>query len=165
MHKTSFEISDCPVIFDGYTDGAHWNGWACPWFDKETAMYVMHEWREFSLAAYDETHDKFVFYADDGTDPEEFKGQDVIIDNKPIHLYPIGNGCWVWDDIAEHQAESSKIVWDYLRREYFHLSGKTLGIVYRGILSEINGYMSERELIIYTDAFVRGYETREYTTL
>lgn len=33
MHKTAFEISENIAIYDGYTDGTHWNGWACPWWN------------------------------------------------------------------------------------------------------------------------------------
>ena len=36
MHESAFEIDDNIAIYDGYTDGTHWNGWACPWFTKET---------------------------------------------------------------------------------------------------------------------------------
>lgn len=38
MHESAFEIDDNIAIYDGYTDGTHWNGWACPWFTKETAL-------------------------------------------------------------------------------------------------------------------------------
>lgn len=38
MHESAFEIDDNIAIYDGYTDGTHWNGWACPWFTKETAI-------------------------------------------------------------------------------------------------------------------------------
>lgn len=43
MHESAFEIDDNIAIYDGYTDGTHWNGWACPWFTKETAKeYIKH---------------------------------------------------------------------------------------------------------------------------
>lgn len=90
MHKTAFEIDDNIAIYDGYTDGTHWNGWACPWFTRD-----------------------------------------------------------------------SKTVWNYLRSTYFYLNSKELYIIYHGILSEINGYMTMRELELYTDAFVRGYEAHK----
>ena len=40
MHESAFEIDDNIAIYDGYTDGTHWNGWACPWFTKETALEI-----------------------------------------------------------------------------------------------------------------------------
>ena len=40
MLESAFEIDDNIAIYNGYTDGTHWNGWACPWFTKETALEI-----------------------------------------------------------------------------------------------------------------------------
>lgn len=167
MHESAFEISDNIAIYDGYTNGTHWNGWACPWFTKETALEIADAYNALipddkARAIYNETEDTFIFYGYDEAEPEEFKGKDFIINGKTLHLYPIGNGSWVWDDIAEYQTKESKIVWDYLRNTYFCIGSEELHIIYHSILSEINGYMTTKELQLYTDAFVRGYEVRKY---
>lgn len=36
MFKGKFQIEDGP-IYEGYTNGNHWNGWACPYFTREAA--------------------------------------------------------------------------------------------------------------------------------
>lgn len=173
MHESAFEINDNIAIYDGYTDGTHWNGWACPWFTKETALEIadahnalMNEFNALlpnnkAYAIYNKTEDTFIFYGYDEAETEEFKGEDFTINGKTLHLYPIGNNCWIWDDIADFQTRDSKTVWNYLRSTYFYLNSKELYIIYHGILSEINGYMTMRELELYTDAFVRGYEAHK----
>lgn len=166
MHKSAFEIDDNIAIYDGYTDGTHWNGWACPWFTKETALEIADDYNVLMpddkvRTIYNETEDTFIFYGYDEAETEEFKGKDFTINGKTLHLYPVGNGCWIWDDVADSQTKDSKTVWNYLRSTYFYLNSKELYIIYHGILSEINGYMTMRELELYTDAFVRGYEAHK----
>ena len=106
MFKSKFQIEDGP-IYEGYTKGNHWNGWACPWFTKETALEIadahnalMNEFNALlpnnkSYAIYNETEDTFIFYGYDEAETEEFKGKDFTINGKTLHLYPIGNGCWI----------------------------------------------------------------------
>ena len=72
MHESAFEIGDNIAIYDGYTDGTHWNGWACPWFTKETALEIadahnalMNEFNALlpnnkACAIYNKTEDTFI---------------------------------------------------------------------------------------------------------
>lgn len=45
--KGRFRLGDDPTIFEGYTEGRHWNGWACPFFSEiEFAKIRLRLWRD-----------------------------------------------------------------------------------------------------------------------
>ena len=95
MFKSKFQIEDGP-IYDGYTNGNHWNGWACPWFTKEVADQIATEVNAdapYCTMHYDKANDAFVYKA---------KGDDECIYKANTQgLYPIGNGDWRWDNLRE----------------------------------------------------------------
>lgn len=70
----------------------HWNGFARPWFTMEEAL-KMNEWlSDFDDSiVYDEERDLF-YTTYDPEYREEFVGRDI----DGYHLYPIGNGSWMW---------------------------------------------------------------------
>lgn len=100
MHESAFEINDNIAIYDGYTDGTHWNGWACPWFTKETALEIadahnalMNEFNALlpnnkAYAIYNKTEDTFIFYGYDEAETEEFNcdrfASDLLYDIQSI---------------------------------------------------------------------------------
>lgn len=97
-----------PTVFDGYTKGESWNGFACPYFTREQGLRIVQMWNEVGVemaqpghcplaAWFDEATDTFVFPMADATslDAEEidrFPG----IDAEGLHLYPIGTAGWTW---------------------------------------------------------------------
>lgn len=157
MKKSLFNIDGFEAIFEGYTDGRHWNGWACPWFTKKVANEIMRINNESYCGVayqirYDEEQDAFI--QEEGYDePYVIKGYDI----DGLHLYPIGNAYWVWDDIAEYQSEQTKKLMEYLLDEYFWLTFEQLHDVYYGICQEINGYMSDDDVKIFADGFMAAY--------
>lgn len=160
MHKSLFTIDGFYAIFEGYTDGRHWNGWACPYFTKEIAENIMHinnayytfgEWQ----MRYDEEQDAFIREYED-EEPEVFKGYDI----DGLHLYPIGTCCWIWDDLADYQNDQSKMVMEYLQDVYHYLDCEQLYECYYGIIGEINGYMTDKEVKIFADGFMTAYDVR-----
>ena len=99
MFKSKFQIEDGP-IYDGYTNGNHWNGWACPWFTKEVADQIAMEVNAdapYCTMHYDKVNDAFVYKAN-GDDECVYKANEK-------GLYPIGNGYWRWDDLSEMESE------------------------------------------------------------
>lgn len=158
LHKTLFTIDGFEAIFEGYTDGSYWNGWACPWFTKEVGLKIAKLNNEVNnidyFMAYNERTDSFIKLNDD--EPEIFQGQDI----DGMHLYPIGNACWVWDDIADYQSEQSKKLMAYLQEEYPYLNCKKLYDVYYGVIQEIDGYMTDKQVKIFADGFMVGYDWR-----
>lgn len=96
MLITAFTINDWDRAFEGYTNGEHWNGWACPRFNKEVGLklieYMKNEaglnWNHF----YDEAHDCFVIARyDDADRTVEFN----------YHLYMMQADHSRYDDIGE----------------------------------------------------------------
>lgn len=166
LHKSLFTIDGIDAIFEGYTDGTHWNGWAKPWFTKKVADNIMRIINKNNCAEvngdimyYVEktdmiVYDKSALDPDDEEINEHFQGKDI----GGKHLYPIGNMCWVWDDIADYQSEQSKKLMAYLQDEYYWIKYEHLYDVYYGILREIDGYMSDGEVQIFADGFVAAYE-------
>ena len=132
MKKSLFNIDGFDAIFEGYTSGRHWNGWACPYFTKEVAESIMKVNNKIAgedcPMSYDAKTDTFSRYYDEDSN-DEFQGEDI----NGMHLYPIGTCCWIWDDLADYQSEQSKKLMEYLREEYFWLDCEQLHDVYYGI--------------------------------
>lgn len=89
------QLADSERVFPAWLDPSiRWNGWACPWFSRSVAEFLLDstcdefggEWR------YDEEGDYFASW-DDICAEERFYGQDVAVAG---HMYPIGYGCWIW---------------------------------------------------------------------
>lgn len=96
MVQTVAYIEDGPR-FPCYAEARTWNGWACPWFAKEVADKIM-EWNNEGrpdnlLLTYNAETDTYSVPAQE----EYYKGVDVWISGQYVHLYPIGNSCWIWD--------------------------------------------------------------------
>jgi hypothetical protein len=87
-------------IFDGFTLGETWNGWACPYFTLEQAHRVVEAHRaQGGKAWYDETQDLFVFgFREDEVDAFPVE---MVEGHK---LYAIGAGCWIWEEAVEEVA-------------------------------------------------------------
>ena len=159
MRKTLFTIDGFDAIWEGYTDGTHWNGWAKPWFTKEVAEDVMRVNNESYCDVayqmrYDESQDAFIREEPEYDEPYVVEGCDI----DGMHLYPIGNMCWVWDDLADYQSDQSKMVMEYLREEYPYLNSTQLYDCYYGIIGEIDGYMTDKEVQIFADGFMAAYD-------
>ena len=97
MQWTNVAISDLEsrpeCVHRAYIDPEDtWNGWACPYFEKpevERMAAWLHDFDD-SLV-FDETADTFTTTYDPDA-PESFAGIDI----DGMHLYPIGNGSWIW---------------------------------------------------------------------
>lgn len=99
-------------VFSGYTNGSKWNGWANPWFTKETAQAVLQSFKDASgyvLTSYDEANDRFTYRTtDDHPDETQLMhGKVFQIEGRPLTLYHFGM-CWTWDDMQDHPDESDQ---------------------------------------------------------
>jgi hypothetical protein len=102
--RSFFTIDGGPVV-EGYTYRGHWNGWAVPFFNKEQADRVAIAYKGRYLPAQDAyqfSGDGYPLTKDTkDEDTDIFPGEDLVIDGNTLHVYPIGGGCWCWDDEAE----------------------------------------------------------------
>lgn len=102
MRPAKFKIESLGYeIFDGFTKGEDWNGWACPYFTFDQAQKVLRQFnrlREITwskdLAFYDSGSDSFIFPVDYENEPELFE---AIVENGQ-KFYPLGTFCWIWED-------------------------------------------------------------------
>ena len=160
MRKSLFTIDGFEAIWEGYTDGMHWNGWAKPWFTKEVGMAIVRVSNKINdeehQASYNADTDTFIFASGYDGETDEIKGYDI----DGLHLYPIGNGFWIWDNIAEYQSDQTKKLMEYLLEEYFWLGCENLYAVYYGICQEIDGYMTDKEVKIFADGFMTAFDKR-----
>ncbi len=84
-------------VFDGYTAGEEWNGWACPYFTYDQACRIVEAHRRHGWEAhYDPVKDEFVFsFERDGLpDPDAFPAVHIGEDK----FYPIGAFGWIWSE-------------------------------------------------------------------
>ena len=110
MRKTKFNICDDERIYEGYTDGTLWNGWACPWFTKEVTEQIMQDLnKEGVKTEYDEERDSYIVHQADDID-DVFDGVDVSTEDGFKHLYPIGAWCWIWDEVQVEDFEDEEYV-------------------------------------------------------
>lgn len=87
-------------VFEGFTDGSLWNGWACPYFTYEIATRTLqlseangYQWH------YDEGTDMFsVRHVDDPEDfePDAFGSITIRVGDREITVYAIGAHSWTW---------------------------------------------------------------------
>jgi hypothetical protein len=85
--------------FEGWTDGEFWNGWAMPFYDRDTASEVA---KAVSLTgrkgSYDADRDAFDFQDPNNPDDvETFVGMEIETGSGSHHVYPIGSGSWIWE--------------------------------------------------------------------
>jgi len=87
VRKGRFSI-DGGEIFEGYTDGATWNGFAMPMFTREVAERVIDKYNN-----YDGQPGGYTGYP--------FNDPSIVVDpdtKKAILVYGIGSGGWVWEE-------------------------------------------------------------------
>ena len=104
LHKSQFSLDDRDETFEGYTAGHTWNGWACPYFTAAVAQQLVDLWTKAESAtlhaSYDAISDTYSFLDEDGMDePDTYRVEPHEVEGQIAILYPIGNGCWCWDEI------------------------------------------------------------------
>ena len=97
MRKTKFQIHD-DKVFEGYSDNSNWNGFANPYFDKETYKQIVSYYIEKCEEIKDEEDKKLNIESWDEykIDFKKHKGF-VINEDSPnaINVYGMGYGlCW-----------------------------------------------------------------------
>jgi hypothetical protein len=118
--KANFTL-DSDKQFSGFTRGETWNGFACPYFTFEVATqlaidYVAgNDYHDHTVGKYrweyDRVKDAFVFYDPNDEDyckdendeyvPYSCEGMDIVCEGKTYHVYDIGCGAWVWDEVEK----------------------------------------------------------------
>jgi hypothetical protein len=82
------------VVLPCFRDGAVWNGWGMPRFDKETALKIVSLMPDLS---YNEATGiiplQFV-----GEDPEDYRPHTITCEGEETVVYEIGGG-WTWDSV------------------------------------------------------------------
>jgi hypothetical protein len=101
FEKARFNIDAIPdTVFEGYSDGDTWNGFACPYFEKDVAEHVLRaSVRNGYSWTYDADRDAFIVRSiQDPPDyePEEFLGQSIMVNGQKITVYGIGAYFWIW---------------------------------------------------------------------
>lgn len=98
FNQATFSL-DGEGAFNGYHDiSEHWNGWACPYFDRSTAVAVLEWLKESSPETWEykhhESEDVFelIDIMDGDTEGIRYKGVEI----NGVTMYPIGSWylCW-----------------------------------------------------------------------
>lgn len=110
-------LSQAVNLFEGFTFGDRWNGFATPLFTKDVAERVM-QWIYGNPGSknlgYDAEQDAFVGllegnYSDIDNPTEDeidvWLGEDIVVEGRTIRVYAIGSWCWVWDEMADYGDE------------------------------------------------------------
>lgn len=105
FEKALFGLDGWEEQYGGYTAGQHWNGWACPYFEKAVAEKILTEY--VAAAAddviwwYDPEHDAFYLNSSE-TDPDlndMWSPNHIKVDGVELVVYAIGAQSWIWDKI------------------------------------------------------------------
>lgn len=87
----------------GYTQGMRWNGWAMPVFDQEGIDRIREVFGSDEMS-YDEKRDVLILDLGEDVDDEcrfeEYEGFDIYVNGEIKHVYAIGSGSWVWDEVT-----------------------------------------------------------------
>src|SRR5262245_44844573 len=99
--RAIFRIDGVDYTLAGWTFGDHWNGWACPAFEREAAdllikgLQAQPNWR--GAAYFMKSSDSFVIIeADDANGRMEWSGHDILTEEGSRHVYSIGSNYWCW---------------------------------------------------------------------
>jgi len=90
VHVSIDNYVSIPALID---PDERWNGWACPWFAADDVPLIQQTLDLFDQGEtieYDSDDDAYFIRVD--CIEERYYGKDI--DGQ--HLYPIGNGLWVW---------------------------------------------------------------------
>lgn len=104
--KSYFNIDMNNEFYEGYSDpNFRWNGWACPYFEKEVADYIASivTDNETCILEYNEEQDKYFYTVMEGGEIIETDYFEKRIINTPEgikEVYPIGSCNWIWDDYS-----------------------------------------------------------------
>src|SRR5262245_41978657 len=100
--RAVFRIDGIEGTFKGWTFGEHWNGWACPCFEKEEAdrlikgLQEQPQWK--GTAYYARQCDSYiVIEADDADGGHTWEGADILTEEGSRHIYAIGSSFWCWE--------------------------------------------------------------------
>ncbi len=101
--RSSFSMDALEGIFEGYSDGETWNGWACPYFEYLEAERVLTASEKNGFVwSYDASHDRFIVRLakdDPAVDaPETFEARTIGVGNTTIKVYPVGAYFWIWEE-------------------------------------------------------------------
>jgi hypothetical protein len=96
MNQSEFVIDTFDGdVFEGFTEGESWNGWACPYFTFEQAQKVAESHKQaIANAWYDEKSDTFNFQMDKDAEDDIEPYEGVAIEGQKF--YSIGHSHWVW---------------------------------------------------------------------
>jgi hypothetical protein len=102
-YAATYGIDDVIEDLPGYSFGRRWNGWACPYFPKESCDRIAQaigKGAHFDADA--EAH--VIPYDTDSDQPKEFDrypAQTIRVEGQELKVWAIGNGCWTWEEQRE----------------------------------------------------------------
>ncbi len=104
FRKAQFGMDAIEGIYEGYTNGDTWNGWACPSFEYSEAERVLNASRiNGFLWSYDNAKDKFIVWNKtehpDKNAPEVFEAKEIDVEGHLIRVYPVGAYAWIWEEL------------------------------------------------------------------
>lgn len=97
-------------VYKAYTDGADWNGWDCPFFEKEEADRLMSDFNGAGMDGniyYKEENDAYYFHDNNyPEDPDDqYEGLDLDTVDGLKHVYAIGAWSWTWYEYQGHDKQ------------------------------------------------------------
>jgi hypothetical protein len=96
--QARFSLMDSEEHFTAWTNGESWNGWAMPHFEFGEAQRLV-AWLKDDKARFDPAEDAFVTVSQDGEEEVWAACSIPVSDGSSIKVYPIGAGCWCWDEV------------------------------------------------------------------
>ena len=105
--KSKFELEGCDQVFEGWTSGRRWNGWAMPYFELAEAKRLTEAIAENGVR-YDAERDAFVSFGIDG-DEEVWEGTVIsTVGASSIKVYGVGAGAWIWEEIDTFHSSANQ---------------------------------------------------------
>ena len=95
FYKGRFAIEDWFGPFEGWTAGQQWNGWECPYFERNTAIRLVDAWNNVAFggkeyqARYDEERDEFCFCDGGSEEWDCFGSKTIETEGKGAHPLPL----------------------------------------------------------------------------
>jgi hypothetical protein len=94
-----FRLDIVEAVFDGYTTGDTWNGWATPVFAEAEAKKIVDALSSSEEPlAFDSDNNAVIWYSRDWGEVR-YDATLIGFDNSTVRAYPVGTREWTWVEV------------------------------------------------------------------
>lgn len=121
--KTMFSCGELLQGIVGYTQGQRWNGWECPYFEKDQVNEILESLDGNIKAGWIGNK---VFVKESRNEVDEYEPTEITHMGETKTVWPLGSWCWTWEEylvpiaFMGFKGSGKSEAASYLRKKYGH---------------------------------------------